>query len=91
MLLKICVVTILGLLISEVSSSKILVVHTTPSPSHLIVGKALYKELAIRGHDLTVINTFPLEKPLKNYREINIPISKEIDGMYIYLNNKLIK
>lgn len=80
MLFKILCVTLLGLLISEVSSSKILVVHTTPSPSHLIVGKALYKELAIRGHDVTVINTFPLEKPLKNYRDVPIPLSKEVSG-----------
>lgn len=83
MLFKILCVTLLGLLISEVSSSKILVVHTTPSPSHLIVGKALYKELAIRGHDVTVINTFPLDKPLKNYRDIQIPLSKEVSGKIV--------
>lgn len=83
MLFKICVLTLLGLLVSEVSTSKILVVHTSPSPSHLIIGKALYKELAIRGNDLTVISTFPLDKPLKNYRDIHIPVSKEVNGMYL--------
>lgn len=83
MLFKICFLTLLGLLVSEVSSSKILVVHTSPSPSHLIVGKALYTELAIRGHDVTVVSCFPLEKPLKNYREIHIPVSKEVNGMYM--------
>lgn len=72
----------LGLLISEVSSSKILVVHTTPTASHVIVGKALYKELAIRGHDVTVISTYPLEEKLKNYRDIPIPLCQEATGMY---------
>lgn len=76
-------ITLLGLLISEVSLSRILVVHTTPTASHLIVGKALYKELAIRGHEVTVITTYPLETPLKNYRDIQIPISQEVTGMLI--------
>lgn len=82
MLCKIILVTLLGFLISECSSSKILVVHTTVSQSHIIIGKALYTELARRGHEVTVISTFPLDKPLKNYRDIHVPLSKQTLGMY---------
>lgn len=82
MLCKIILITFLGFLISETSSSKILVVHTTMSQSHIIVGKALYTELAKQGHDVTVISTFPLDKPLKNYRDIHVPLTKESLGMH---------
>lgn len=52
------------------------------SQSHIIVGKALYTELAKQGHDVTVISTFPLDKPLKNYRDIHVPLTKESLGMH---------
>lgn len=52
------------------------------SQSHIIVGKALYTELAKQGHDVTVISTFPLDKPLKNYRDIHVPLTKENLGMH---------
>lgn len=81
MLCKIILLTLLGFLISESSSSKILVVHTTFSRSHMIVGKALYTELAKQGHDVTVITTFPLDKPLKNYRDIHVPLAPGHMGM----------
>lgn len=71
----------MGILIPEASSSKILAVHTTFSQSHMIIGKALYTELANQGHEVTVITTFPLDKPLKNYRDIHVPLSTEILGM----------
>ncbi|CAD7081071.1 unnamed protein product [Hermetia illucens] len=38
--------------------------------SHFIVGSALMKGLAEKGHDVSVISPFPLKKPLKNYRDI---------------------
>lgn len=82
MLCKIVLVTLLGFLISETSSSKILVVHSTMTQSHIIIGKALYTELAKQGHDVTAITTFPLDKPLKNYRDIHIPLSKENLGIH---------
>lgn len=88
MLSKIILVTLLGFLISGTSSSKILVVHTTMGRSHVIIGQALYTELARQGHEVTVITTFPLEKPLKNYRDIYVPLSKECLGKSF---NKLYK
>lgn len=90
MLCKIILITFLGFLISETSSSKILVVHTTVSQSHMIIGKALYTELANQGHEITVITTFPMDKPLKNYRDIYVPLSNKILGMMQNLNKKLI-
>jgi len=56
-------------------SSKILMVFPSPSRSHLVIGSALMKGLAERGHNVTVVSSFPLEKPMKNYRDIIVPQS----------------
>ncbi|XP_053677533.1 UDP-glycosyltransferase UGT5-like [Anopheles nili] len=52
--------------------AKILGIFPTSSRSHYIVGSALMKELARRGHEVTVISPFPQKKPLKNYRDIDV-------------------
>uniref|UniRef100_A0A182M8S5 UDP-glucuronosyltransferase n=1 Tax=Anopheles culicifacies TaxID=139723 RepID=A0A182M8S5_9DIPT len=57
--------------------AKILAVFPTSARSHYIVGSALMKELARRGHEVTVINAFPQNKPLKNYRDIDVSGSDE--------------
>ncbi|XP_058832777.1 UDP-glycosyltransferase UGT5-like isoform X2 [Topomyia yanbarensis] len=44
------------------------------SKSHYIVGSALMKALAKRGHEVTVISPFPMKKPLPNYRDITTDI-----------------
>lgn len=67
------------ILFTSIESARILLVHPSPSKSHLIVSKALMKELASRGHDVTVISSFPLEKPMKNYRDIYVPLQESID------------
>lgn len=52
---------------------KILGVFTFPSYSHQITFQAVYKELVIRGHSVTVITPNPMnDKTLGNLREINI-------------------
>jgi phage pi2 protein 07 len=66
---------ILIVALHNVSSARILVLHPSPSQSHLIVTKALTKELACRGHEVTMFSQFPLEKPLQNYRDIKVEIN----------------
>lgn len=81
MSLKVILLICATVLLIEVKCSRILVVYPCPSKSHLVNGKVLFKALAERGHNVTVISNFPLEKPMENYRDIYIPISKEISGM----------
>lgn len=44
------------------------------SRSHFIVEQPIFKELAARGHDVTVVTSYKeMGKPLPNYRHIEIP------------------
>lgn len=70
-------IVILLLLFSSTFASKILFLFPTPSKSHMIVVHALSTALAEKGHQVTVVTPFPLEKELKNHREITVPISVE--------------
>ncbi|RZB40719.1 UDP-glucuronosyltransferase-like, partial [Asbolus verrucosus] len=58
--------------ISFVRSARILGIYPLPGHSHYLLGSTLFKELAERGHDVTVINTFGEKNPPKNgsYRDI---------------------
>lgn len=53
-------------------SSKILMLFPSPSRSHLIVTQAITQELARRGHSVTIVSSFPLDKPLMNHNDIFI-------------------
>ncbi|XP_065157276.1 UDP-glycosyltransferase UGT5-like [Atheta coriaria] len=57
------------------NGSKILGIFPFPSKSHYIIGEALLRGLAERGHDVTMISPFTLDKPIKNYQDV------VIDGM----------
>lgn len=62
-------------------SAKILGVFPFPSKSHHILGSALLKELAKRGHEVTMVSAFPLDKPLKNYKDVVLPnFDEDKDG-----------
>ncbi|XP_071050127.1 UDP-glucosyltransferase 2-like [Onthophagus taurus] len=58
-------------------SYKILAVLHTPSFSHFIAGGAIAKELALKGHEVTVLSTYPQKKPIKNYRDIELTGMRE--------------
>lgn len=60
------------------SASRILFLFPNPSKSHLIVVKGLSTTLAERGHDVTVVSPFPLDKPMKNYRDINVEVPQDM-------------
>lgn len=51
-------------------SDKILMVLQVASKSHHILGKALAIALAKKGHDVTVMTTFPSGKQMPNYTEV---------------------
>ena len=53
-------------------SAKILVLFPSPSKSHLITTQALATELARRGHSVTIVSSYPLDKPLMNHNDIFI-------------------
>lgn len=74
---------ILQALMGIVLSANILVVYPMPSRSHQLVYKPLLRELARRGHQLTVLTPFTEEKQLPNITEIKIP-SKAVDMMSKY-------
>lgn len=58
-------------------ASRILFLFPTPSKSHTIVLKGLSTTLAERGHDVTVVSPFPLEAPMKNYRDIKVEVPED--------------
>uniref|UniRef100_A0A2M4BJY0 UDP-glucuronosyltransferase n=2 Tax=Anopheles marajoara TaxID=58244 RepID=A0A2M4BJY0_9DIPT len=77
---SIALVVALGLigLPPAIDGAKILGIFPTSARSHYIVGSALMKELARRGHEVTVINPFPQKKPLANYRDIDVSLDEDI-------------
>jgi hypothetical protein len=46
-----------------------------PVKSHMTVHSALMKELARRGHEVTVFGPFPEKSPIPNYTEIEFKLS----------------
>lgn len=61
------------LLVYNVDSAKILGVSTIASVSHQIVFQPIWRELSLRGHEVTVLSTNPLNDPsLANLTEIDL-------------------
>ncbi len=56
----------------EIWAYKILALFPYPLKSHFIMFDALLVELARRGHNVTVVNTFPKKKPVANYTDIDV-------------------
>ncbi|XP_058834666.1 UDP-glucosyltransferase 2-like [Topomyia yanbarensis] len=62
------------LFIGTAESSRILCIDPSPGKSHVLVAQALLKGLAERGHEITMVSPFKLSKPVKNFREIVVPV-----------------
>jgi len=63
-----------------ISSARILGFFSTISRSHFIIHESLMRELAARGHDVTILTTFEQKgKPLPNYRYIQVAPYNEGD------------
>ncbi|XP_067012283.1 UDP-glucosyltransferase 2 [Anabrus simplex] len=63
------------LAVSVGNCARILMLAPVPSKSHLISFSALTKELARRGHQVTVVSGFPIKPPIANYTDITIDSS----------------
>jgi hypothetical protein len=59
-------------IIEACSASKILVLFPTSSRSQVIITQELSLELVRRGHEVTTVSLFPLNKAVPNYRDIKI-------------------
>lgn len=68
--------TIVLIFIGAIDCSRILFLYPTIGKSHDILLQPLAVELANRGHDVTYVSSFPIEKPVKNYRSIKIPFNE---------------
>lgn len=66
-------VQLFGRIIYLCESARILGIVPTPSYSHQIVFRPIWRELATRGHQLTVLTTNPINDPtLTNLKEIDL-------------------
>lgn len=74
--MKLLGIVIFALLIATIESSRILVVYPTISKSHIIPLQLLSLDLADHGHNITFVSTYPLEKKVKNYRDVRIPFDE---------------
>jgi len=57
--------------------AKILGIFPLPGKSHFIVFSALLKEMANRGHQVTVYSPFPEKSPIPNYTNIDTTLRRE--------------
>ena len=63
--------------VAMIRGAKVLGLFPFPSRSHMIVQKALMFELARRGHEVTVVSSFPENKAIPNYTDIELKTSIE--------------
>uniref|UniRef100_A0A182RHS4 UDP-glucuronosyltransferase n=2 Tax=Anopheles funestus TaxID=62324 RepID=A0A182RHS4_ANOFN len=57
---------------AQLEAYRILCIFPSSGRSHVLVGQALLKGLAERGHDVTMVSPYKLSKSVPNYREIVI-------------------
>ncbi|KAF2886869.1 hypothetical protein ILUMI_19304, partial [Ignelater luminosus] len=66
-------------IITPAFGARILAAVPTPSYSHQVVFQPLWRELSLRGHQVTVITSNPLKDPsLKNLTEIDVSFAYKI-------------
>lgn len=58
--------------LSAANGANILGVFPVNGRSHWVVYESVMKALVARGHNVTVITSFPQKKPLANYTEIDL-------------------
>ncbi|KAB0790152.1 hypothetical protein PPYR_15524 [Photinus pyralis] len=74
-----CVLVLFKLFIVSASGAKILGVFFVPSISHQVVFQPIWKELSLRGHEVTVLTPNPLnDRSLTNLTEIDLSFAYEI-------------
>ncbi|XP_054285630.1 UDP-glycosyltransferase UGT5-like isoform X2 [Macrosteles quadrilineatus] len=71
-------VLVISALVYTAYASDVLVVTPTLSKSHFAPFGALIDELLNRGHRVTLITTFPREKPVQNLTEISVASVRKV-------------
>lgn len=80
------VILIALFLTTTIKCARILCVFHMSSYSHYILGNTLLKELAARGHEVTMISSFDQQPPIKNYRTILVnEVPELVKGKIIFL------
>ncbi|KAJ0178517.1 hypothetical protein K1T71_006340 [Dendrolimus kikuchii] len=85
-------------LLHNVVSINILAIVSIPFGSHYMAFRALFRELAVRGHNVTVINNFPDKDSIPNLKYIDLEVThvaststlayyENVDPSYIHLIN----
>lgn len=67
--------------VDQTTGSKILALFPYPLKSHFIMFDALLVELANRGHNVTVVNTFPKKVPIQNYSDVDVSSCFELPSI----------
>lgn len=76
----------------NVKSARILAVFPSINKSNFIFSSLLLKELAIRGHELTIISTFNPREYDGNVTQIQIKgTAKHMEGLYLSITLKCTK
>lgn len=60
-------------LVRYTSGYKILGLFPHPATSHFNVFQPILRDLANRGHEVTVVSHFPDPNPPKNYKDLTLP------------------
>lgn len=85
------VIIVAVLLVRCATAANILGIYFHAGKSHHILGETLFKELARRGHNVTMASPFPLKEPFPNYTDIHLTgIQEDQDArtsMFMQMNN----
>lgn len=65
-------ISLILLFINASYGAKILCIASVPTLSHNIFFRPIWKALADRGHDLTVLTTNIMQEPYQNIKEIDL-------------------
>lgn len=84
---------LISIFIDYTFSAKILVLHPSPSKSHVLVTRPLVFELA-RHHQVTMFSQFPSNKKMENLREFKVEVNETINDFakdLVKKTNKLVQ
>lgn len=74
--MKLLLFNFLLLFIGHCWSANILAFLPTFTRSHYIAFQPMLKELAVRGHNVTVLSHFALKDPPPNYHHIDVSVNE---------------
>lgn len=81
--MKLLAFTVLQFLcIGQCRSANILAFLPSYSPT-FDAFQPLFKELAVRGHNVTVVSPFTINDPPQNYHHIDVSVNEKVEGNYI--------